>query len=401
METVKRIYWPAINLIGPGAIKEVGAEIHKLGLKRVLIVTDKILRSVGVVKKVTRVLDACGLHYVIYDEVKPSPTIKNVADGLDLFYGLCCDGLLSIGGGSPQDAAKAIGILHTNGGKITDYEGIGKSTYKSVPIIAVNTTAGAASEVTVNYEITDEVRKIKMMMVDPNCLATVAISDPELMINKPADLTAATGLDALTHAIEAYTSKGAFHLSNVLALEAIRLIAQSLPTAVREGTNITARSHMAWGSYIAGLSFSNSGLGVVHSMAHQLVSEYDLPHGVANAILLPFIAEFNAVACPDKFRNIAIALGKEVTGLTDKQAAKEAVNALRELVKELHIPQLSETKFNPADIEKLSVQAMVDVCTGANSREVTLADIRNLFMKAYKGFPKERKANGKKALELA
>jgi alcohol dehydrogenase len=254
METVKRIYWPAVNLIGPGAIKEVGSEINKLGLKRILIVTDKVLRSVGVVKKVTDVLNAAGIHYVIYDEVKPNPTTKNVADGLDLYYGLCCDGLMSIGGGSPQDAAKAIGILHTNGGNIQQYEGIGKSKRKSVPIIAINTTAGAASEVTINYVITDELRKIKMMMVDPNCLATVTVNDPELMINKPADLTAATGFDVLTHAIEAYVAKNAFRFSNVLALEAIKLVGDSLITTVKNGTDIDARTKMAWASFVAGLS---------------------------------------------------------------------------------------------------------------------------------------------------
>jgi alcohol dehydrogenase len=401
METIKRIYWPAVNLIGPGAVKEVGAEITKLGLKRILIVTDKVLRSVGVVKKVTDVLNAAGIHYVIYDEVKPNPTTKNVADGLDLFYGLCCDGLMSIGGGSPQDAAKAIGILQTNGGNIQQYEGIGKSKRKSIPIVAINTTAGAASEVTINYVITDELRKIKMMMVDPNCLATVTVNDPELMINKPADLTAATGFDVLTHAVEAYVAKDAFRFSNVLALEAIKLVGESLIAAVKNGTDMTARTKMAWASFAAGLSFSNCGSGIAHSMADQLSAEYDLPHGVANAILLPYVVEFNSLVCPEKFRDIAVALGKKIDGLTVEQAANEAVKALRELAAELQIPQLKETAFNPDDIEKLSIQAMADVCTAGNPREVKLGDIKSLYLKAYMETPKAEKQGKRKALELA
>jgi alcohol dehydrogenase len=383
MESVKRIYWPAINLIGPGAVKEVGIEIKKLKLSSLLVVTDKVLRSLGVVKKVTDVLDAEAINYVIFDDVKPNPTTQNVVDGLAVFEAAKCDGILSVGGGSPQDAAKAIGLLYTNGGDIVSYEGIGKSKNKSVPIVAVNTTAGTASEVTINYVITDEVRKIKMVMVDPNCLVAVAVNDPELMVNKPAGLTAATGMDALTHAIEAYITKGSFRLSDTLALEAIKLIGESLEDAVKDGTNIEARSKMAWASYIAGLSFSNCGLGIVHSMAHQLGSEYDLPHGVANAILLPFVEDFNSDVCPQKFKNIAVALGRNVKGLTLEEARVEAINALKEMAETLSIPKLKDTGFNPADIEKLSAQAMADVCTGGNPREVTIDDIKAIYLNAY------------------
>jgi alcohol dehydrogenase len=396
MEPVRRIYWPAINLIGPGAVKEVGVEIKKLNLKALLIVTDKVLNAVGVVKKVTDVLDAEGISYIIFDDVKPNPTTQNVVDGLAAFESAKCDGILSVGGGSPQDAAKAIGLLYTNGGDIVSYEGIGKSKNKSVPIVAVNTTAGTASEVTINYVITDEVRKIKMVMVDPNCLATVAVNDPELMVNKPAGLTAATGMDALTHAIEAYITKGAFRLSDTLALEAIKLVGESLEDAVKDGNNIEARSKMAWASYIAGLSFSNCGLGIVHSMAHQLGSEYDLPHGVANAILLPFVEDFNSVVYPEKFANIAEALGKDVTGLTIEEASREAINALIEMAETLNIPKLKDTKFNPADIDKLSAQAMADVCTGGNPREVTINDIKALYLKAYQGNIEKRTVKRKR-----
>ncbi|WP_187261234.1 iron-containing alcohol dehydrogenase [Pontibacter beigongshangensis] len=383
METVRRIYWPAINLIGPGAVRDIGIEIKKLGLRRLLLVTDKVLRAVGIVQKVTDVLDNAGISYVIFDDVKPNPTTRNVKDGLKVYQTSSCDGIVSVGGGSPQDAAKAIGILFTNGGDITQYEGIGKSMKKSVPLIAVNTTAGTASEVTINYVITDEVRKIKMVIVDPNSLATVAVNDPELMLGKPAGLTAATGMDALTHAIEAYITKGAFRLSDTLALEAIKLIGESLETAVQDGKNLEARSKMAWASYIAGLSFSNCGLGIVHSMAHQLGSEYDLPHGVANALLLPFVSEYNAEVCPEKFRNIAIALGRDVEGLTVEEASQQAITALKEMAEKLQIPKLAETPFKPEDIERLSEQAFADVCTGGNPKTVTVPDIMAIFRKAY------------------
>jgi alcohol dehydrogenase len=385
MEPFRRIYFPAINLIGPGAVKEIAVEIKKLELKKLLVVTDKMLQAIGVVKKVTDVLDAANITYVVFDDVKPNPTTQNVYNGLDLYKSSGCDGILSIGGGSPQDAAKAIGILQTNGGKVPDYEGIGKSQKKSVPILAVNTTAGTASEVTINYVITDEERKIKMVIVDPNSLASVAVNDPELMVDKPAGLTAATGMDALTHAIESYITKGAFRLSDTLSLEAIRLIGESLEDAVKDGKNLEARSKMAWASYIAGLSFSNAGLGIVHSMAHQLGSEYDLPHGVANALLLPYVEEFNSVVCEEKFKNIAQALGRNVEGLTVSEAKNEAIKALKEMAVKLNIPLLKDTAFNPDDVERLSVQAFADVCTGGNPRDVTVADIQAIYLKAFRG----------------
>lgn len=385
MENVRRIYWPAVNLIGAGAVKEIATEIKKLQLSKFLLVTDKVLRAVGVVDRVTEVLDGQNISYVIFDDVAPNPTTENVNKGLKLFAETNCDGLISVGGGSPQDAAKAIGILYRNGGDITAYEGIGKSVNKSVPIIAINTTAGTASEVTINYVITDELRKIKMVMVDPNCLATVAVNDPELMLNKPADLTAATGMDALTHAIEAYITKAGFRLSDALALEAIKLTGESLEKAVANGQDLEARSKMAWASYIAGLSFSNCGLGIVHSMAHQLGSEYNLPHGVANSILLPYVQEFNLEVCPGKFADIAAALGKDIEGLSIEDAGTEAIRALAEMAEKLNIPKLADTAFNPDDIDKLATQALADVCTGGNPRDVTKDDIKAIYLKAYHG----------------
>ncbi len=385
MDDFRRIYWPSVNLIGTGAIKEIVTEVRSLKITKVFVVTDKVLRSIGVVSKVTDLLDEAKIDYVVFDDVKPNPTVANVNHGLELYKSENCTGILSIGGGSPQDAAKAIGLLETNGGNIVDFEGIGKSRFKSVPIIAVNTTAGTASEVTINYVISDEERKIKMVMVDPNCLASVAVNDPELMLAKPAGLTAATGMDALTHAIESFITKGAFRLSDTLSLEAIKLIGESIETAVFDGQNIEGRSKMAWASYIAGLSFSNCGLGIVHSMAHQLGSEYDLPHGVANAILLPYVEAFNFEACPEKFALIAQALGKDISGLSVNEAGKLAIDTLKEMAVKLKIPALKDTKFKVEDIDKLAAQAMNDVCTGGNPKEVTIEDIKNIYLTAYKG----------------
>ncbi|MGL1957262.1 MAG: iron-containing alcohol dehydrogenase [Colwellia sp.] len=383
MQTVRRMYWPALNLVGPGAVKELGTEIKALNLTKVLIVTDKVLNKLGVVKQVTDVLEAEGLSYAIFDEVKPNPTMKNCHDGITAFEENDCDAIVSIGGGSPQDCAKAVGILKTNGGKISDYEGIFISKHKSVPIIAINTTAGTASEVTINYVITDEERHIKMVMVDPNSLASISVNDPELMVNKPADLTAATGMDALTHAVESYITAGAFRLSDTLSLEAIKMIGESLETAVSDGKNIEARSKMAWASYTAGLSFSNAGLGIVHSMAHQLGSEYDMPHGVANAILLPHVEEFNMDACGEKFRDIAEALGVDTHGMPTEEANIAAITAIKNLSKKVGIPaSLVEFGVKEEDFDKLADQALADACTGGNPKIPTKEDIIAIYKKA-------------------
>lgn len=383
MLSVRKVYWPSINILGPGALNEALDEIKKMNLGKALIVSDKVLEEVGVVKKITDKLDILELKYSIYSNVNPNPTMKNVNDGLKIFETENCEYIISIGGGSPQDAAKAIGILSTNGGNIRDYNGIFKSTKKSAPIVAINTTAGTASEVTINYVITDEENKIKMVMVDPNSLATIAVSDPELMIKKPSLLTAATGMDALTHAIEAYTTLGAYRMSDTLALESIKLIGESLLDAVNDGKNIEARSKMAWGSYIAGLSFSNCGLGIVHSLAHQLGAEYDLPHGIANAILLPEVMEYNLISNYKKFGEIAKALGQNIDSKNEKEAAIMSVIAVRKLLKTIGIPTLSETKFRLSDVKKLSNQAFNDVCTGGNSRVPTIQDLENIYINAY------------------
>lgn len=384
MLTPRKFYWPAINLVGPGSVKFVGEEITKLNLKKALLVTDKVLNENGVVKQITDVLDQEGVIYSIFDEVKPNPTTTNVHDGLAVFRKEGCDFIITVGGGSPQDTGSGIGILATNGGHIADYEGVGKSRNKSVPIVAISTTAGTAAEVTINYVITDEARKLKMIMVDPNALPVIAVNDPELMMKKPKGLTAATGLDALTHAIEGYTAKGAFELTDAIAYKSIELIAKYLEQAVEQGSDIEARSGMGWGSFIAGLCYSNAGLGIVHSMAHQLGGEYDLPHGVANAMLLPYVMEFNMDACPHKFADIARALGRDTSAAaTVEEAAGMAVDEVRRISKAVNIPPLRESPFRVEDVEKLAEQALKDACTGANPKPVTKEDLIAIYMKAY------------------
>jgi alcohol dehydrogenase len=379
----RRIYLPALSLIGPGALKDLGEELKELPHQKALFVTDKMLVKLGVAQKVIEVMEASNIEVVLFDNVQPNPTTKNVTNGLKLLKENNCDFILTLGGGSPQDCGKAIGILATNGGDIKDYDGINLSKHKSLPIIAINTTAGTASEVTINYVITDEERHIKMVMVDKNCLVSIAVNDPELMLGKPAALTAATGMDALTHAIETYVTKGAFGWSDALALEAIKLISQSLEIAVVDGKNLEARSKMAWGQFIAGQAFSNAGLGYVHSMAHQLGGKYDLPHGVANAILLPHVEEFNIPACAHKLKKVARAMGVGVLEMSDTQGANAAISAIKALSKSVGIPTgLAELGVKEEDFEEMGKNALLDVCTGGNPREVTLEDTIAIYKSA-------------------
>lgn len=383
METAKTIYWPAINIIGPNAIKEVGPNVQELGYKKALVVTDDVLIQTGVVKQVTDELDKFNIPYGIFSNLKPNPTMKNVHDGLDAYFSAGCDFIISIGGGSPQDTAKGIAILATNGGHIKDYEGVAKSSKKCAPIVAINTTAGTASEVTINYVITNEDTHVKMLMIDKNSLPTVSINDPILMLKKPAGLTAATGMDALTHAIEAYVAKGSYGLMDAIALESIRLIAESLETAVKDGNNIDARNKMAYASFIAGLSFNNAGLGFVHSMAHQLGGMYDLPHGVCNAVLLPVVEEFNATHTGDKLRKVAELFGEDVAGLTTEQANKKAIAAIRTLSASIGIPKgLKELGVKETDFKVMAENALKDACTGGNPRPVSLEEAIELYRKA-------------------
>ncbi|WP_339218194.1 iron-containing alcohol dehydrogenase [Paenibacillus sp. FSL H8-0332] len=375
-------YVPSINIMGKGCLKDIAPYIQELKLNKALVVTDKFLMKSGIAGRLLAVLDEAGIQYVIYDEVKPNPTCKNVHDGVDFLKQHECDYLISIGGGSPQDTAKAIGIVATNGGHIADYEGVHKSKNKSLPIVAVNTTAGTSSEVTINYVITDEERKIKMVMVDKNSIATLSVNDPELMVDKPAALTAATGMDALTHAIEALVTPGAYPVTDATALAAVELIFGNLARTVTNGHDIEAREQMVYAIFLGGLAFNNAGLGYVHAMAHQLGGVYDLPHGVCNAMLLPYVEEENAKHVPEKFRAIARAAGMQTEGRSDKECADYVIEAIKALSKEVGIPaKLSELGVAEVDLDLLAENAMKDACAPGNPFIPTKDEVIALFRK--------------------
>lgn len=385
MQNYRELFQPAHTLIGMGAIKKIPHYIREIGCSKAFVVSDKGLVAIGTVKKVTDVLEEAGFDYCLYDEVKPNPTIAVVTDALNKAKACECDYIIGIGGGSPLDVAKAVGILFTNGGEVTDYEGVNQSSHPSLPFIAINTTAGTGSEVTRDYVITDENRKVKMLMVDSHCLSTLAIDDPQLMLEMPKGLTAATGMDALTHAIEAYTCKSHFPYSDGIALEAIRLVAKSLRTAVTEGSNVDARTDMCWAEYMAGLAFSNSGLGLVHAMAHQLGGFYNMPHGVANAILLPYVMEYNASACKERYAKVAAAMGVKTSQLTNDQAAFAAIDAIKKLSEDIGIPTLITQGFHTEDAITLSLNALLDTCIADNPKEASVLDVQGIYMNAYEG----------------
>lgn len=380
----KRTYFlPAMSMIGPGVLQDVGVQVKALGAEKALLVTDPMLVKVGVAEKLTTVLKDAGVDYVLFDGVQPNPTCANVNAGLKVLQDNGCDVIVSLGGGSPQDCAKAISILATNGGDIRDYEGVFKSAKKGLPIVALNTTAGTASEVTINYVITDEKRHVKMVMVDNNSLATIAVNDPELMTEKPAPLTAATGMDALTHAIEAYITRGAYRLTDALAFESIALISESLRDAVSNGKDLEARSKMAYGSFVAGMSFSNCGLGVVHSLAHQLGGVYDLPHGVCNAVLLPHVMRFNKSVCEEKMAKVAVAMGVDTVGMSAAEAADAAINAVVTLSADVGIPSgLAELGVKEEKLEEMAKLALVDPCAPGNPRDMALEDAIAIYKSA-------------------
>ena len=360
-------YVPPVNLLGRGCLKEAAGQLSAMGFKKAFISTDKFLTENGTVKKVTDMLSEIGIATVVYNEAKPNPTIKNVEDGLKLLQSEECDVVISIGGGSPQDCGKAIAILATNGGSIKAYEGVNKTSNKSLPIVAITTTAGTSAEVTINYVITDEDRHVKMIMVDTNSLAVMTVNDPELMVSMPASLTAATGMDALTHAIEAVVAKGSNDVTDATALYAIEEIFHYLPRAVKDGTDIEAREQMCYACYLNGIAFSNAGLGNVHAMAHQLGGLYDLPHGVCNAMLLPVVEEENAKSAPEKFRVIASRIGFDGDGKSDKECVDYVIGRIKALSNEVGIPKsLKEVGVLNPDFNTLAENAMKDACAGAN-----------------------------------
>ncbi|MBV7276686.1 iron-containing alcohol dehydrogenase [Clostridiaceae bacterium UIB06] len=360
-------YVPPINLLGKGCLKEAKGPIKSLEAKKAFVVSDKFLTSNGTVRKVTDMLEEIGVSYVIYNDVKPNPTVNNVNNGLKVLKEENCDIVITIGGGSPQDCGKAISILATNGGVTKDYEGVNKTTKKCLPIIAITTTAGTSAEVTINYVITDEERHVKMIMVDTNSLAAITVNDPELMIGKPAALTAATGMDALTHAIEAVVAKGAYDVTDSTSLYAIKEIFEFLPRAVKDGSDIEAREQMCYACFLNGIAFSNAGLGNVHAMAHQLGGLYDLPHGVCNAMLLPYVEEENAKAAPAKFRPIAEVIGMNIADKSDEECVDFVIGQIKALSEEVGIPKsLKEVGVDNPDLDKLAEFAMKDACAGAN-----------------------------------
>ena len=375
-------YIPPINLIGKGCLSEIEGPISSLGTKKALIVSDKFLVSSGTVNKVTYLLDKIGIDHVIHDNVKPNPTVNNVNLGLELLKKSECDFVITIGGGSPQDCGKAIAILATNGGEIKDYEGVNKTKEKSLPIVAITTTAGTSAEVTINYVITDEERHVKMIMVDTNSLAAITVNDPELMLSKPSDLTAATGMDALTHAVEAVVAKGAYDVTDSTALYAIKQIFDYLPRAVKNGNDSEAREQLSYACFLNGIAFSNAGLGNVHAMAHQLGGLYDLPHGVCNAMLLPIVQEENSKFIPGKFRSIAKTIGMDVVNKTDIQCAEFVIEAIKNLSEEVGIPKtLRDVGVNSPDFDRLAKNAMNDACAGANPVFFTKEKVVELFKK--------------------
>ena len=373
-------YVPSINIMGAGCLQELGPAISDLGFKKALVVTDKFLVSCGIAEKVTNVLKEQNIEFVIYDEVLPNPTCEVVNNGLIELKRHECDFVVSIGGGSPQDTAKAVALLATNGGDIRTYEGVNVTKNKALPIVAVNTTAGTSSEVTINYVITDEERPVKMVMVDKNSLVTITVNDPELMVNKPAALTAATGMDALTHAIETLVTPGAYAVTDATALDAVKIIFEYLPRAVKNGQDIEAREQMVYAIFLGGIAFSNAGLGNVHAMAHQLGGVYDLPHGVCNAMLLPHVEEVNAKHVPEKFVAIAKVLDYDVKGKSADECAAYVIERIKELSKEVGIPQtLEELGVKDIDLDLLADNAMKDICAPGNPVEFTKEQIKELF----------------------
>ena len=381
---VNRFILNEVSYFGPGARKELPGVVARLGFKKALVVTDKGLVKFGVAKMVTDVLEEAGIAYEMYSEVKPNPTVTNVKMGVEAFAAAGADFIVAIGGGSAMDTAKAIGIVTNNPefADVVSLEGCAPTKKKTVPIIALPTTAGTAAETTINYVIIDEEKQKKMVCVDPNDIPCCSIIDAELMYTLPKGTTAATGMDALTHAIEGYITKAAWELSDMFEIEAIRMINKHLRTAVYDPTNPVGRHGMAVAQYVAGMAFSNVGLGVVHGMAHPMGSLFDIPHGVANALLLPTVMEFNKPVCVDKYVEIAKAMDAYKEGMTKAEAAQAACDAVRALAIEVGIPQhLSEIGIKEEDIDALADQAIADVCTPGNPRQVTRADIVELYRK--------------------
>lgn len=386
MSIVHQVYgffMPTVNLMGAGSVEQAGKQAKLLGGEVALLVTDAFLNQVGMAKQVADIIEAEGVKVVIYPGAEPNPTDKNVHDGVAIFEKEGCNMIVSLGGGSSHDCAKGIGLVTGNGGKIQDFEGVDRSEKPMVPMIAINTTAGTASEMTRFCIITDSARHIKMAIVDWHTTPNVSINDPLLMMKKPAGLTAATGMDALTHAVEAYVSTAATPITDASALMAMKLISKYLRRAVANGSDFEARDQMAYAQFLAGMAFNNASLGYVHAMAHQLGGFYNLPHGVCNAILLPHVSRFNLIGNVDRFVDIAEAMGEEVKGLSAREAAEKALTAISTLSQDVNIPSgLTELGVKEEDLKTMAVNAMKDACSLTNPRLATLDDVISIYKKA-------------------
>ncbi|MBO3657618.1 iron-dependent methanol dehydrogenase [Acinetobacter haemolyticus] len=376
-------YIPCVSLFGPGCAKEIGIKAQNLGAKKALIVTDEGLFKFGVAATISEYLKNAGVDSHIFAGAEPNPTDINVHNGVQAYNDNDCDFIVSLGGGSSHDCAKGIGLVTAGGGHIRDYEGIDKSTVPMTPLIAINTTAGTASEMTRFCIITNTDTHVKMAIVDWRCTPLIAIDDPKLMVAKPAGLTAATGMDALTHAVEAYVSTAANPITDACAEKAISMISQWLRPAVANGENIEARDAMSYAQYLAGMAFNNASLGYVHAMAHQLGGFYNLPHGVCNAVLLPHVCEFNLIACQDRYAKIAELMGINTEGFTKTEAAYAAIDAIRELSASIGIPSgLTELGVKTEDLAIMAENAQKDACMLTNPRKATHAQVVEIFKAA-------------------
>lgn len=382
-EQTYQFYVPNVSLMGVGCHKNIPSELMSRGANRPLIVTDKGMSSIGLTEKFVNMFKDNGVIPTVFEETVPNPTDKNVKAGADLYEKNNCDSIVTLGGGSPHDCGKGIGIIINNGGKINDYEGFNKLNKFMPPFIAINTTAGTASEMTRFSIITDTKREIKMAIIDWRVTPDVAVNDPQLMKDMPPHLTAATGMDALTHAIEAYVSTAATPITDACALKAIDLISEYLRPAVANGENMEARDKLAYAEYLGGMAFNNASLGYVHAMAHQLGGLYDLPHGVCNAILLPHVESYNQIANLDRFEDIAVAMGENIEGLSLREAADVAIDAITKLSADVGIPTgLSELGVKEKDIELMAKNARNDACSFTNPRSLSLEDIIEIYKNA-------------------
>ncbi|MCG6576665.1 L-threonine dehydrogenase [Pseudomonas sp. AF32] len=375
---------PAVNIMGLGCLDEAMVAIRNYGFRKALIVTDAGLAKAGVADKVAGLLAIQDVDSVIFDGAKPNPSIANVEHGLGLLKESQCDFVVSLGGGSPHDCAKGIALCATNGGQIRDYEGVDRSIKPQLPLIAINTTAGTASEMTRFCIITDEARHVKMAIVDRNVTPLMSVNDPALMAAMPKGLTAATGMDALTHAVEAYVSTAANPITDACALKAVTLISNNLRLAVRDGNDLAARENMAYAQFLAGMAFNNASLGFVHAMAHQLGGFYDLPHGVCNAVLLPHVQSFNASVCADRLADVGRAMGVDSLGGSAEEGAQAAIAAIRNLARDVDIPAgLRELGVRLNDVPVLAANALKDACGLTNPRAADQRQIEEIFRSAF------------------